>query len=417
MIVAACALALALAAPASTDAAQDDPPGPAAEARPARRDKAAKDDGAPKPGRWKLPDDVTFELGLRIQPRLDVGDVFGLGPGTAPTSYGTGRDLYLRRVRLSVEGRLFRRLGYDITLEADPSGKAAPPHDPTDPPSGRVALYSATVGYKFADPLELSFGKQKLPFSRISLTTSAAQLLPERPFSTEAGKDLFGEYRPVSLRAEGRFLEGSLAWFAAVSDGLEAGGERPVQPLRVIRSDPLLVARVEVSPPGWAERRRRDAHLGEGRHFTLGVSVAAQGAIDYESQPEVAPGGEDRRLLGIDLSGHAGPFTAQAEGIAWEIDPYGGAGETVRPRGAYVQAGVLLGAVEPAIRLEAFDADADGDDDRLRALTVGLNWYLRGHDLKLQAAWVHVRRDRLGPERLAGDPRQNVVQLQGQLDL
>jgi phosphate-selective porin OprO/OprP len=364
---------------------------------------AAEGDAA-KPGRLKIPDDLTLELGVRLQPRLDVGD---LATDREGTGYASTHDLYLRRARLSLQGRLLRELRFEITLEGDRAGQGDRGTD--------VSLLDANVSYAFADALVVAAGRQKLPYSRISLTSSGRQLLVERPLSSEAAKDLFGDYRQPSLQARGRLGGGVLAWYAALADGWshgefldEAGGQ-----LLVHRSDPMLAARLEVSPPGWTEARRSDAHLGTGRHVTLGVAVAAQRGIAYRQVVAT----EDRRLVEIDLSGHAGPFTAQAELNAWEIDSNAAGRAVVRPRGLYVQAGLLLGPVEPAIRVERFDADADAEDDATRVFTAGLNWYLREHDLKLQLAWQRARRDVAAPGRLANDDTEDVIQLQGQLDL
>jgi phosphate-selective porin OprO/OprP len=363
----------------------------------------AADDG-PKPGRLKIPDDVTLELGLRLQPRLDLGD---LTTDRAGEQYASTYDAYLRRARISLQGRLLRDLRFEITLEADRTGQSDR--------GTSVAVLDANLSYRFVDAFAISAGRQKLPYSRISLTSSAKLLLPERPLSSEAAKDLFGDYRQPSLQARGRVVGGVLAWYAAAADGWgrgdvldEAGGQ-----LLVHRSDPMVALRVEVSPPGWVEDGKSDAHLGEGRHLTLGIALAGQRAIAYRQ----VVASEERRLVELDLSGHAGPFTAQAEMNAWEVDSNAPGRGVIRPRGFYLQGGVLLGAFEPAIRFEHFDADTELDDTATRVFTGGVNWYLRAHELKLQLAWQHTRRDAGAPGRVARDETEDVLQLQGQLDL
>ena len=360
-------------------------------------------DDAPPAGRWKLPDGVTLAPALRLQPRLDAGDLARSRDGGA---YAGTQDLYLRRARLGLEGRYGKQLRFEATLEADRSGQAGR--------ASSVGLYSATAGWVAGEAFAASVGKQKLPFSRVAYTSSARQLLPDRPFGVEEVKDALGGTTTLSVVLRGR-LAGLLGWHLAAGDGwgtgetLDAAGGRQL----VRRADPLVVGRIELSPPGWAEDPRSDAHLGEGRHLTLGLAAAVQRGISYVA----IDAGEERRFGSIDLSGHAGPFTAQAELDAWTVDSSAPGRAVVKPRAVHVQGAFLVGAVEPAVRWERFEADAEAPGTALRAFTLGVNWYLRGHDLKLQAAWVHVRREAQAPGRVERDRTQDLLQLQGQLDL
>jgi phosphate-selective porin len=210
-----------------------------------------------------------------------------------------------------------------------------------------------------------------------------------------------------------------LAWYAAVADGWSAQdalyASGPGQTVR--KSDLAGVLRAEVAPPAFTEQHKSDSHLGVGRHLVLGATLVTQQGISYQRRGASDPGGsEDRLLWGVDLSGHVGPFTAQAEWYEWKVEST--TRGTVKPRGMYVQAGVYLPyGLEPAARFEHFTEDVGRPESRQLIFTGGLNWYLMGHGLKVQANYVHKALDRGATGWLPAQDKVNLYQLQLQLYL
>jgi len=127
----------------------------------------------------KAAENTDLTLRVRLSPRFDAGDLIKSDEAT-PTSYETETDFYLRRVRLEFSGHLAKNLTFNVSLRADTNGQA--PGKTKNTPSFLFAYGE----YKFADALSVRFGKSKLPYSRVSLTSAATQLFIERPFSTEA---------------------------------------------------------------------------------------------------------------------------------------------------------------------------------------------------------------------------------------
>src|SRR3989304_3268624 len=118
---------------------------------------------------------------IRLQPRFDFGDL--VKDGTS--SYASQSDLYLRRIRLELGGHLLTKtIAYNLTLTGDKWDKAAN--------TNAIGIQYAFVKWLADDALVFTVGKEKLPFSRVSLTSSSKQLIVERPVSTEAAKKLFG---------------------------------------------------------------------------------------------------------------------------------------------------------------------------------------------------------------------------------
>lgn len=352
----------------------------------------------------KVTEDVDMNVRVRLQPRLDFGD---LVENSAGTSYDSESDLYFRRVRLYVKGHLIENLQYNLTLDADKWGKTGN--------ADSVDLYYAYLRYHYADYLNVEFGKHKLPYSRISLTSSSKQLLIERPASTEEAKNLFGAYGQFMVMADGlvnKFKEGEIKYFLAFADGIVAGDT--VAAGRTAQSaGPLLIGRVEFSPKGYIEKSKSDAHLGKGKHLTVAFNYAFQNSIEFDENVY----SQDRRLFGLDISFHYEELTLQAEYNSMKEDSNEPGLADVEPRGWYAQAGYFIPGydIEPVVRYEIFDQDSNVNASKEEITTVGLNWYPKGHTLKVGANWTHSEFETNADGWLANDDSLNILQIQGQL--
>ena len=321
----------------------------------------------------KISDDTDISFRVRMQPRLDMGDLVKNEVGT---SYESEIDSYLWRLRLEIGGNMVKELKYSLVFMADRNGKFASSGSPTN----EVKIQIANIDYKFDDSLGVRFGKAKLPYSRVSLTSSSKQLIVDQPVSTEAAKKLFDDYYQSHIMFYGKASEGLFAYNIAIGDGWEPNSTiSTTGPTTIHKSSPLYIARVEVSPPGWVEADKSDAHLGKGKHLTVGANYATQKGIEYKGAYE-----EDRTLLGLDVSVHWEGFTGQIEYNTWKeesTDPSKGK----KPKGWYIQAGYLIPRinVEPVARYEVYDQDSNSTDKQEKTSTVGVNWYLKGHSMKV----------------------------------
>lgn len=313
------------------------------------------------------------DIEVRIQPRLDFGDY----ATAAGTEYRTQLDVYIRRSRLELIGRPTDDLYYVLAVSGDRAGQRGTP--------GGAEVAYAFVNYRLAPSAELRAGLVKLPFSRGGWVSSSRALLIERAQTVSTAAAALGDYITPHLALHGRLRTGTIGYSAAVMDGLQPGDvDSGFSRARVSASDrPGLVVRVEISPEGWVEEGESESHLGAGRHLTLGLNGAVQSGIQFEALTE------DRRVLGGDLSFHLGGFSLQSEYL--RVDRDGSA--DLAPAGWYVQTGIYLAdlRVEPAARLERYDAALPGGSDVTATYSGGLNWYRQGHDHKLMANVIHTR--------------------------
>ena len=342
---------------------------------------------------------------IRMQPRLDYGEIIKSADGK---TYEKDSDLYFRRARLEITGHLLAKtLKYALIISGDKWEKTGNANE--------VLVQNAYVEWFADDAYNIIFGKEKLPYSRVSLTSSSKLLFIERPASTEAAKKLFGEteaYFQPKLGVRGRLFEDVLAYEAALADGW-SNGEEIYSGYDIQAAAPLYALRLELSPKGWAEEKKSETHLGKGRHLTAGLNYANQGSIEYKGNAY----SEKRSLIGFDLSGHYNGITGQFEYNQWSIDSEDSAISDKKPRGWYVQAGYFIEPynIEPALRHEVYDQDSNSDDKTETNSTAGVNWYLKGQSLKLGLNWVHTEYDAQASGALTGDTQKDAYQAQAQM--
>lgn len=362
----------------------------------------------------KFNDEANMNIRVRLQPRLDFGDI---GQNATTRQFYSETDFYLRRLRLETEGSLVKNLKYNLTLSADREDQNYRTRTSTNSATTNAAddqkfgVHYAYLDYKVADPFSVRFGQYKLPLSRISLSSSARQLIVERPFSSEDAKSLFGDYEQTELMLHGSVAGGIFKYMLAAADGSDQN--RAGTAYTNTEAELAYIGRLEFSPPGMIEKGQSDAHLGKGRHLTFGLNAGSQGGVKGNGGAIET----NRELMGADISFHLGGFTAQAEYNAWKV------GETgvlldLEPNGWYAQLGYLIPVVniEPVARYEVYDLDSKATTDRENTYTtVGFNWYAKGHSVKVGVNW---QKSKFGSGNL-GTPAQqderDVYQVQTQI--
>ena len=372
----------------------------------------------------KLESGAELKFRFRLQPRFDFGHV-----SHDNVDYNTDTDFFLRRTRFETSGKLMSGLDFALSFAADNWDR--------NNHSSDMELYHAYIDYRLAKFFRVRMGRYKLPMSRIALTSSARQLLIERPTLVEDQKKFYGDYNQDHVGIFGKSDDGSVTFMFAAADGwdseefdgtfglptdvdatiYDAGYAPGIPDLYVKDSDNLLMGKITFSPPGMGEDRQSDAHIGEGKHMTFGGHYALQKSIKVvECTPPCAgiEAEEDRMTWGAEFSMHQGPLTLQYEYIYKKIESTN-SGLERRSNGWYIQGGYLIpgSTLEVVGRYELNDLrDTQGGyDNEIR--TVGLNWYGKGHSYKIGTNWVHTMFDKSSFE-LAAENEKDVFQVQAQ---
>ncbi len=368
-----------------------------------------------------------FDMNVRAQVRLDYGDLL-VGD---EANYKTESDLFLRRARLEIEKKLGslpvgKEMEINLTLDADRADQDFRGGEREDP-SNEVELRYLYADWIFADEFALKIGKHKLPFSRVSLTSSSRQLLIERPVSTEAAKDSLGDYQQAQVQVHGDLSAGRIRYYMAFGDG--ANNLDAVENLDPDADDVqknawgnAYIGRLEISP--FVEKKKDDTGIGEENHFSVGMNAGILNNVKYTTA--AADAAADSRLVGADLATRyktaAGTFTGGIEYVSFRKEfSYK---NTEEPKGFYAQLGFLLpvkilnGMLEPAARYEIFDHDAiqnagsSGTEER--TWTAGFNHYLSKHSIKWSYNYVSTRFD-AGVAETVNDRTRKIHQVMMQI--
>ena len=322
-----------------------------------------------------IDNNFTMRTSVYLQARMEYGDLIH---GENAKITGSDFDVYFRKASIGFYGNaFFPKLKYGLTLSGDetPQDKVYPSYSEEN----GVALNGTYIAYQFSDWFTLRFGKEKLPYSRIYLVSSTRQAFSERPYYMFSWAEVLRTYAHthVSVHGKGQNLSYSFSTGKAWREG-----DSLYDNASVTKSGPQFTLRAAWSPTGWQEEKISDSHLGQGRHFSLGVYGASQEALKYEFNDQEF--NEHRYMYGIDSSFHIDNLNIQAEVNGWKVDT----SEQARAKealGWIFQTGYYIPILkaEPAIRYEEFDLNRDLNDADVRRLTLGVNTYFHNHNLKL----------------------------------
>jgi hypothetical protein len=332
---------------------------------------------------------ITFAPGLRIQGRY------------AHTEIDGNNDFYIARVRLKANGDVYGIATYYTEVKLDNVGRF-----------GRTVnaqIENAWLNFPVSDALAFRLGLYDMVFSRNALTSDSKLLLMDRSLVKDALTVLGFADNTVGVLAHGRPWGGHFEYGVGVFDNLQF--EETGTPTARSADGAMFTGRVVVhlldpAPPGgYADYR--GSYIGEGRRLSIGTSA---GLLTKARTGDETTGEEyDIRAWGADVFFNYYAFTFEGEYDLFVEDQENA---NVDGDGWYVQAGYLvLPRVELAARYqELTNDDADGNfSNKFKWTSLGLNYYIRGHNLKVQADYTF-RTEEVDPVD------NNVFQVQLQMD-
>jgi phosphate-selective porin len=329
--------------------------------------------------------DITFTPGLRLQSRYTYDDENG------------NHDIFIRRTRLKAKGEAFDVARYYAEIKIDSVGRFE-----KDP---KAQVENAWLDFTVMPELALRVGLYDVPFSRNALTSDSKQLLMDRSLIKGALADLGLADNTIGVLGHGRPFGGHFEYSVGIFDNekFEKSGTTATK-----QSDKLMPAGRIVfhlldpaKPLGYADYR--GSYLGQGQRLSIGANSG------YLSKARDGVNEFDLFGWGVDLFFNTGSFTLEAEYDRFMEDMSGG-NPDIEGDGWYVQAGYLLRpAIELAARYQELDADRSVSDNRLQWTSVGLNIYIREHNLKIQTDYTFKREQ-------GSDVENDMFQIQLQLD-
>lgn len=274
----------------------------------------------------------------------------------------------LRRAEISLKGEILpKQVGFalmfdpakvrefnTVTVEG-PMGEMTQIKQPVSAVSVMQDFFITAIT-KYADA---SIGQFKIPVSWEGYNSSSKIIMPER--AIVSGQ--FGDKRDLGIRIAKTFPK----W--GYSFGLFNGAG-----LNNLDGD-----------------NQKDIALRLEAYPIKGLTIAG---VTYDSLfKRELPGTKDRWEADVRYEG--GPYLVQLEYIRARD---GGVSARVTGQGAYVAAGYTIeteelgGQLQPVVRVGFYDSNVDANvpatgNDELMHYDVGLNYYLRGHEMKLQGSY------------------------------
>ncbi len=331
----------------------------------------------------------TFNLGLSFQPRLTA--TFSGDPDAADEDVVSDEGVRIRRMLLTANGSLVGRIDYRFRINAA-NTVSFPDADGKTQLASKPVLDDAQVVFRIAEPLQLSVGQWKAPFTLSQAMSDTTLLFPDRPIPIDGYK--FGDVKLDGLgwsRDAGAALLGTVAekrFEYAV--GVFNGDGQNVWPGD---GGLLYVGRVQAAPLGELKYDEVDLARGPAR---LGIGASASFNTHPTYDDAGAVGDPDTILrAGGDLRFAAAGLSIQGEAIYSVTHT---AGNETDGLGAYAQLGYCLPiGVAPGVRWSRLDPSLDGKGDAVTQLEGVVNWYLPdpsksgtnlGHKAQLQLGWT-----------------------------
>lgn len=284
--------------------------------------------------------------------------------GDKGDSRGNANDRFrLRRVRLGAAGRFLE--DFDFKVEGEYVGSS-------------VTMADGFLNFRRYTWANVKLGQFKTPFGYEFLAADPKLFTIERTL----GSDRLTLNRQVGAQLSGDFFEKQLSYAVGVFNG---------NGLNTTTNDNgkfLYMGRLSGIPwQGKLFSRPAKWTLGANIYTSTDLSLAM--ASDFGFAGNAFSG--KRRGLGVDSQFNLGRFDFWAEYLETKFTPAGGKpNPEFDARAWYVQASwfLLPKDLQGVLKYDEFDPNNEKAGDVTGSVTLGLNWYLKGDDLKLQFNYV-----------------------------
>ncbi|OGS18266.1 MAG: hypothetical protein A3J83_09210 [Elusimicrobia bacterium RIFOXYA2_FULL_40_6] len=247
-------------------------------------------------------------------------------------------------------------------------------------PNSTAVVRDAQILFDFNSEAKTIIGLFRTPFSRVALQDSFAYVLPHSP--DIAGAAYIGDtadYRNLGLTYTGEVSKGKIKYYAGTFDGY-------LNPIGATtdNASAFYSGRISFNLSG-AEKGyvNQGTYLGKNNMVSLGTGYLAGNYKTGTLSPLYTAWTIDAF---IEQDMDSGVFTGEAAYFNYNRGINDG-----HTSGWYLLAGYLLPSlnIQPALRYEKSDRDSSimGGEDYHKT-SAGINWYLKGHDSKLQLEYA-----------------------------
>jgi hypothetical protein len=320
------------------------------------------------------------KLGGRIQIQYHYED---------PDNGSSEDELFFRRFRPYIEGSLHPDWKGKFQLDY---GKAKDDDE--------VAIKDAYMQYKGFSNMKVTFGNANFPFSREFLTTSKKQQLVERTF---VGDHNYGTPdRNIGLHLTGHSGNKKVTWGASATsasidpDNAKLDFDTPVNKNGDFNEGWMVGGRVDFHPFG--ELKFSQGDFKGDTKATIGVAAFTWNNDDDNNTNTPGCGGECDvdSVTGYEVSGalRGGGFSVDAQYNMFDAELI----ESGIVDGIYrnsqsdlenwsIEGGYMVIPNKLEIVAGYQSQDADGYATEWTRASLGANYFIKKHDIKIQASW------------------------------
>ncbi len=313
-------------------------------------------------------------------------------------------DFILRRAYLYIKGQVTDRVHFFTHIASDKVGQDEMTESPGNGLGSGVAWRDLWIAFDLSDSFKIQMGRMYVPLTRNYGTTSTKCMLTmDLPFlqGGSRGGIFYAQKvgRDDSITLWGNPMDGLIQYRLMVSEGVE-GDSNPDDNLRFVGR--LSVSLLEPEK-GWFNQ---GTYLGNKKVLSFGLGMDSQKDLTLSSLAD-----QDNFVWTIDgffdYPVADGAVTAEAAYInidnCTQTQPqaYTSLSAGDNAKNWYINAGYLLpgsigpGRLQPYVRYETVDVDErdSATDYETDFWSGGLNYYLKGHNAKLTADYMHVAQD------------------------
>ena len=299
--------------------------------------------------------------------RLSVGGFLQaqgeFGRAADPRWNGTNDRFFFRRARIYLAGNV--ATDFDFKAELDLQGNALSASTGLNARANEVFINWHRLPY-----LNLRFGQLKPAFGAEALASDGKIPTIERSLSS----DRLTDSRQLSVGAAGELFDQRLSYLAIVANGNGSN--------------------VSANDNNRFQKSLRLAYAGIATD-TDKVLVGVDGLWTDDagvSKPDLGLPGNlftgRRTMRGVDAQWTHGIMDLSAEWLSGKFSP--AAGTAFTAKGWHVTATCFLvpNRLQAVLREEQFDPNIDVSGNTIRTFTVGLNYFVKGDDLKLMVDYL-----------------------------
>jgi hypothetical protein len=366
------AVAPAPPVPAAPEAAPVAPPAPAPQPEPEPEPESVKQEETVAPDRLAVAKTGFFQPGALFQVWATGSRLAVEGSDESWTS-----GFRIRRAEIKAKGEIIpKTVGWAFMIDParlldfqnktievedqEPAPTAPGSVTVAQPPSGgSTSLLQDVAITFFSDYADVSVGQFKIPLSYEGFNSSSKLIFPERALVSRK----YGDRRDMGLK-----IEKKLDMFGYAFGLFNGEGQNKLDS----NDQKDLALRLELYP-------------------IEGITAAVVGYTAVGDDRDL-PGTKDR--IEGDLKVEVSDILLQAEYLrGWDVDS---SGSRVVGQGFYVLAGyTFFDKLQPVFRVGSLDPDSDRDeqgasdrdpDDETTSYELGVNYYFKQHDCKMQLA-------------------------------